>query len=161
MKKLFFGLVAVLGMALMFTACHKNVTPEFKFQLEVKGLVNDSATKITSDFAGNVTNEVESLVVNEAEVLTLDAPEAKKANEWVESYVSDIVTKNYSSNAKYSIHIKGYVKETLTGLVFSIDKTFTNLPETTEEVATEEVIEDTADTVAAISEDTVVVDSLK
>lgn len=156
MKKLFFGLVAVLGMALMFTACHKNVTPEFKFQLEVKGLVNDSATKITSDFAGNVTNEVESLVTNDAEVLTLDAPEAVKANEWIESYVSDVVSKNYGSSAKYSIHIKGYVKETLTGLVFSIDKTFTNLPEIVEEAATDdkEVIEDTA-VIAELEEETV------
>ena len=61
-----------------------------------------------------------ALASNDAKVVEA----AKRVDDWLnkEVYVSDFT-------GHYDIYVKGYVKETLTGLKFEIDRHFTNLSE--------------------------------
>ena len=73
-------------------------------------------------------------VVAENEVLPLDkslgvkdakvSDAAKRVNEWLESAIH--VTE---AEGNYDIYVNGYVKETLTGITFAIDRHFTNKEE--------------------------------
>ena len=67
--------------------------------------------------AVNTLSLEEALVSNDAKV----AKAANDVNNWLESaiHVTD-------AEGNYDIYVKGYVKETLTGLTFSVDKHFTN-----------------------------------
>ncbi len=125
MKKVLFNLVAILGMAIMFTSCEKT---DFKFQFAVDGFVNDTeATGITSEFQANVGNETVFEFANSADsVYTLDAPEAEKASQWVDDYTHEFLKNNFSNSCKYSVHIKGYVTESYTGMIFAVDRVITN-----------------------------------
>ena len=53
---------------------------------------------------------------------TADA--AKKVDDWLNNSIN--VT---AAGGTYDLYIKGYVKETATGLTFEIDRHFTNIPE--------------------------------
>lgn len=71
-------------------------------------------------------NEVNSFIplssaLNSKDVQTLEA--AKKVDEWLNNSIT--VT---SAGGTYDIYVKGYVKETMTGLTFAIDRHFTNIP---------------------------------
>ena len=61
----------------------------------------------------------ESLEANDAKV----AKAANDVNGWLESAIR--VT---DAEGEYDIYVKGYVRETLTGLTFSVDKHFTSKP---------------------------------
>lgn len=134
MKK-FITICCVLFLVLAaFTSC-KDVKPEFKFQLELKGDVADATTAIKGDFAVNVTNEIindfnATYVLTDAntEILSIAEPKGTQANEWLENYVQENVINEFSATTDYYIAVKGYVHETLTGLTFSVDKVFTNRP---------------------------------
>ena len=134
MKK-FITICCVLFLSLAaFTSC-KDVKPEFKFQLELKGDVADATTAIKGDFAVNVTNEIindfnATYVLTDAntEILSIAEPRGVQANEWLENYVQENVINEFSATTDYYIAVKGYVHETLTGLTFSVDKVFTNRP---------------------------------
>lgn len=134
MKK-FITICCVLFLVLAaFTSC-KDVKPEFKFQLELKGDVADATTAIKGDFAVNVTNEIindfnATYVLTDAntEILSIAEPKGVQANEWLENYVQENVINEFSATTDYYIAVKGYVHETLTGLTFSVDKVFTNRP---------------------------------
>ena len=134
MKK-FITICCALFLALeAFTSC-KDVKPEFKFQLELKGDVADATTAIKGDFAVNVTNEIindfnATYVPTDAntEILSIAEPKGVQANEWLENYVQENVINEFSTTTDYYIAVKGYVHETLTGLTFSVDKVFTNRP---------------------------------
>ena len=62
----------------------------------------------------------EALASNDADV----AKAAAQVDEWLNS---EIKVGDFTGH--YDIYIKGYVKETLTGLNFEIDRRITNLPE--------------------------------
>ena len=134
MKK-FITICCVLFLVLAaFTSC-KDVKPEFKFQLELKGDVADATTAIKGDFAVNVTNEIINdfnatyvLTDENTEILSIAEPKGTQANEWLENYVQENVINEFSATTDYYIAVKGYVHETLTGLTFSVDKVFTNRP---------------------------------
>ena len=72
-----------------------------------------------------VTNDVKSLdsALATKDVQVLSA--ANYVNAWLDS-----VIKITEADGNYDIYVKGYVKETLTGITFSVDKHFTN-PELT------------------------------
>lgn len=62
----------------------------------------------------------EALACKDAKML--DA--AERVNSWVDAFI-----KINSFEGNYDIYVKGYVKETKTGFVFSIDRHFTNVEE--------------------------------
>ena len=134
MKKFITICCALFLVLTAFTSC-KDVKPEFKFQLELKGDVADATTAIKGDFAVNVTNEIindfnATYVLTDAntEILSIAEPKGVQANEWLENYVQENVINEFSATTDYYIAVKGYVHETLTGLTFSVDKVFTNRP---------------------------------
>lgn len=134
MKKFITICCALFLVLTAFTSC-KDVKPEFKFQLELKGDVADATTAIKGDFAVNVTNEIindfnATYVLTDAntEILSIAEPKGAQANEWLENYVQENVINEFSATTDYYIAVKGYVHETLTGLTFSVDKVFTNRP---------------------------------
>ena len=126
MKKILLFLVMALTLTAI-TSC-KDVKPEFKFQLALDGDVADSVTAIHSDFNVNVCNNaVVFQAMNEAtEVLSIAAPEGNDANNWLDNYIQTNVIQEFPNSTEYVVNVKGYVHETLTGMTFSVDKTFTN-----------------------------------
>ena len=55
------------------------------------------------------------------DVRTVDA--ATKVNDWLDNSITFT-----SAGGTYDIYVKGYVRETATGLTFAIDRHFTNIP---------------------------------
>ena len=49
-----------------------------------------------------------------------------EANAWLDSYIQSNVLNNFNDATVYDIYVKGYVKEVNSGLLFSVDKRFTN-----------------------------------
>lgn len=68
----------------------------------------------------NVYKLDEALKMNDIEVVNA----ASRANEWLEESI-----KVTSFTGHYLVHIEGYIMETLTGLKFEVDRTFSNYPE--------------------------------
>ena len=130
MKKFVFFLS--LALACMLVSSCKDVKPDFRFQLNLSGDVADSATSITGDFVVNVSNDANKVLaaVNEAksetEFTSIAAPEGVKANDWLDKYIQDNVISEFSAGTEYTVHVKGYVHESVSGIIFSVDKTFTN-----------------------------------
>jgi len=114
-------------MLLSLSSC-KDVKPEFSFELNLKG---DVEAVVSGDFDVNVCNvQADSLQLqaffNADQALALSAPEGENANAWLDKYIENNVLKYLEPNAVYDIYIKGYIKEKLTGLNFSVDKRITN-----------------------------------
>lgn len=114
-------------MLLSLSSC-KDVKPEFSFELNLKG---DVQAVVSGDFDVNVCNvQTDSLQLqaffNADQALALSAPEGENANAWLDKYIENNVLKYLEPNAVYDIYIKGYIKEKLTGLNFSVDKRITN-----------------------------------
>ena len=127
MKKILFAIVMASLMMLAFTSC-KDVKPEFKFQLALVGDVADSATCIAGDFDINVCNnaDVFATINDTDEIVSIVAPEGAEANRWLENYIEENVINEFYSTTEYSVSVKGFVHEVNTGMIFSVDKTFTN-----------------------------------
>lgn len=70
--------------------------------------------------ANNVVSLEQALVSKYARI----ADTAKKVDDWLNSSIN--VT---AAGGTYDLYVKGYVKETATGLTFEIDRHFTNIPE--------------------------------
>ena len=119
-----------VALALLLMPSCKDVRPEFKFQMELTGDVSDSVSNLKGDFIVNVTNDGTNFfkVINESdfETMSIAEPEGFKANSWLDNYIQENVIDNFSATTEYLIHIKGYVQEEKSGIVFSVDKTFTN-----------------------------------
>lgn len=126
MNKIVLFLVMALITMIAITSC-KDVKPEFKFQLEIDGEAADSATAIQGDFNVNAcNNDVAFIDMNETNVLSIAAPEGNDANDWLDNYIQTNVISEFPNSTEYVINVKGYVYDTLTGMMFSADKTFTN-----------------------------------
>ncbi len=104
-----------------FVNGHFDVDGAAKFDFDWTNV--DKMTKFDSD---KVYNLGDALVSNDAKV----AKAAADVDAWLNSEigVSDFV-------GHYDLYIKGYVKETLTGLKFEVDRRITNLPEVPEVVS--------------------------
>lgn len=122
--------LAAALMLLCFSSC-KDVKPEFKFSPNLTGEVQNAPTAVAGDFAVNVANEqaVFFSLENAGEVLSIEAPQGNDANNWLDSYVEANVLSYFDSQTGYDIYVKGYVKESVTGLMLTVDKRFTNKTE--------------------------------
>ena len=131
MKKFFSAIFAVISLLLGVCSC-KSVKPEFHFDLSITGDVHDAPTSIDGDFAVNVCNDntiIEAVNLKNAPVKSIPEQEGVAANSWLDDYIKKNVLSYFSANTTYDVYVKGYVKETLTGLTFSVDKRFTNKSE--------------------------------
>lgn len=126
MRKILLFLVMALTLTAI-TSC-KDVKPRFKFQLALNGEVADSVTAVQGDFDVNVCNNVVvfQTINDTTEVLSIASPEGNDANNWLDNYIQTNVVSEFANSTEYVINVKGYVYETLTGITFSVDKTFTN-----------------------------------
>lgn len=126
MRKILLFLVMALTLTAI-TSC-KDVKPRFKFQLALNGEVSDSVTAVQGDFDVNVCNNVVvfQTINDTTEVLSIASPEGNDANNWLDNYIQTNVISEFANSTEYVINVKGYVYETLTGITFSVDKTFTN-----------------------------------
>ena len=126
MRKILLFLVMALTLTAI-TSC-KDVKPKFKFQLALNGEVADSVTAVQGDFDVNVCNNVVvfQTINDTTEVLSIASPEGNDANNWLDNYIQTNVISEFANSTEYVINVKGYVYETLTGITFSVDKTFTN-----------------------------------
>ena len=126
MRKILLFLVMALTLTAI-TSC-KDVKPRFKFQLALNGEVEDSVTAFQGDFDVNVCNNVVvfQTINDTTEVLSIASPEGNDANNWLDNYIQTNVISEFANSTEYVINVKGYVYETLTGITFSVDKTFTN-----------------------------------
>ena len=126
MRKILLFLVIALTLTAI-TSC-KDVKPRFKFQLALNGEVADSVTAVQGDFDVNVCNNVVvfQTINDTTEVLSIASPEGNDANNWLDNYIQTNVISEFANSTEYVINVNGYVYETLTGITFSVDKTFTN-----------------------------------
>ena len=126
MRKILLFLVMALTLTAI-TSC-KDVKPRFKFQLALNGEVADSVTAVQGDFDVNVCNNVVvfQTINDTTEVLSIASPEGNDANNWLDNYIQTNVIQEFPNSTEYVVNVKGYVHETLTGMTFSVDKTFTN-----------------------------------
>ena len=126
MRKILLFLVMALTL-IAITSC-KDVKPRFKFQLALNGEVADSVTAVQGDFDVNVCNNVVvfQTINDTTEVLSIASPEGNDANNWLDNYIQTNVISEFANSTEYVINVRGYVYETLTGITFSVDKTFTN-----------------------------------
>ena len=126
MRKILLFLVMTLTLTAI-TSC-KDVKPRFKFQLALNGEVADSVTAVQGDFDVNVCNNVVvfQTINDTTEVLSIASHEGNDANNWLDNYIQTNVISEFANSTEYVINVKGYVYETLTGITFSVDKTFTN-----------------------------------
>ena len=126
MRKILLFLVMALTLTAI-TSC-KDVKPRFKFQLALNGEVADSVTAVQGDFDVNVCNNVVvfQTINDTTEVLSIASHEGNDANSWLDNYIQTNVISEFANSTEYVINVKGYVYETLTGITFSVDKTFTN-----------------------------------
>ena len=126
MRKILLFLVMALTLTAI-TSC-KDVKPRFKFQLALNGEVADSVTAVQGDFDVNVCNNVVvfQTINDTTEVISIASPEGNDANNWLDNYIQTNVISEFANSTEYVINVKGYVYETLTGITFSVDKTFTN-----------------------------------
>ena len=126
MRKILLFLVMTLTLTAI-TSC-KDVKPRFKFQLALNGEVADSVTAVQGDFDVNVCNNVVvfQTINDTTEVLSIASHEGNDANNWLDNYIQTNIISEFANSTEYVINVKGYVYETLTGITFSVDKTFTN-----------------------------------
>ena len=126
MRKILLFLVMALTLTAIISC--KDVKPRFKFQLALNGEVADSVTAVQGDFDVNVCNNVVvfQTINDTTEVLSIASPEGNDANNWLDNYIQTNVISEFANSTEYVINVKGYVYETLTGITFSVDKTFTN-----------------------------------
>lgn len=143
MKKILFLLVAMLGIA----SCSSCVNGDGQFGIEYafqsEGKTDGSFTLqvVSADFSVNGDAEYafnlsskDVAVAAVRGVRSLDqALGAKGGREYkaakkVEGWLDEAV-KVTAFEGHYDIYVRGYVKETLTGLTFSVDRHFSNYPE--------------------------------
>ena len=126
--KNFLKILPVLACLLVGAVACNNMKPEFKFSLKLSGDVSNAPTAIAGDFSVNVLNDqVNVFQLNDASLLySIEAPEGVEAEAWLDSYIQSNVLNNFNDATVYDIYVKGYVKEVYTGLLFSVDKRFTN-----------------------------------
>ena len=126
MKK--FCLLAIMVLGVLFaTSCKES--PEFRFQLNLTGIVTNAPTEIAADFSINAANEAVSYFSLEQNAPVLAIESDIKANDWLNQYINDNVIANLEPETIYDFYVKGYVKEKVSGVQFSVDRRFTNKQE--------------------------------
>lgn len=140
MKKLFFILAIVIGM-MTVASCQCSKDSEFGVEYsinstgETDGSVElafvDGDIKVSGDanYSANWSNTIFAPrngipTLEEGLICTYDKDSLSAALYLDEWFANNFEIVDYSGT--YDIYIKGYVKETLTGFTFSIDRHFTN-----------------------------------
>ena len=109
-----------------FSSC-KDTKPEFAFDLQFDGQTEVVEQLINGTFSVNVTNEQVPALKYAKNLESIESPEGKDALNWLNNYVDkNVVSEFEQAKAIYVIHVKGFVYEKLTGITFSVDKTYTN-----------------------------------
>lgn len=131
MKKFLFAAFAAISLILCMASC-ENVKPEFKFDLSLTGDVSNAPTAIMGNFDVTVCNDAVVFMdvkSSNAPVKSILEQEGLKANSWLDEYIQKNVISYFAEPTVYDVLVKGYVKESTTGLIFSVDKRFTNKSE--------------------------------
>ena len=147
MRKFITIILAAVAM-LSVASCNSCKKEDVKFGIEYSLSVNgstDGAVDVTfatgyfnidgaSKFDFAWTNAEKKADLENATIYDLDSAltandatiseAASRANDWLEENVK---VKDFAGH--YDIYIKGYIKETFTGLMFDVDRRITNLPE--------------------------------
>jgi hypothetical protein len=125
MKK-FLYLLTLAFSFVAFSAC-KDTKPEFTFDLQFEGQTEVVEQHINGSFDVNVTNEHVLALKSTQNLKSIEGSEGADALKWLNNYVDkNVVSEFEQAKAIYTIHVKGYVYEKLTGITFSVDKTYTN-----------------------------------
>lgn len=124
------------------TSCSNGVQFGIEYSLQSDGMANGNVA-LTFDggsfdlngdasYALNWQNTIKlSDVMNAPNLDTAKAakdPTTAATAEKVDSWLEDNFRVS-SAGGTYDIYIKGYIKETATGLTFQVDKHFTNIPQ--------------------------------
>lgn len=130
MKKFLTLALAVALILPMLSSC-KDVKPEFKFDLNLTGVVQNAPTAIAGDFTVAVTNAQADVFVIENGAELNDIVVDKEANDWLDNYILANVIEEINDDPAtiYDITVKGFVREVVSGVCFTVDKRFTNKPE--------------------------------
>lgn len=128
MRKILCLFTLLLGISLGFTSC-KNTKSDVKFNLAVIGVVDNTPTNIHFDFESNVTNVPMTFMAVRSEAVTENPTEEQvnDAYQWLQDYVKVNIIDEMPAETQYSISIKGYVHESVSGVTVAVDKVFSNI----------------------------------
>lgn len=132
--------ILMIGATASCTSCNKDVNWGIEYSLQSDGMANGNVVltfdggSFTLDGQANYIFEWHNTVFLNATKASLPLDtglESEDANtvtaaQKVESWLNDSITV-MSAGGTYDIYVKGYVKETATGITFAIDRHFTNM----------------------------------
>lgn len=125
MKKFLYSLMFAL-VVVAFSSC-KGTKPEFTFDLQFEGQTEVVDQHLNGSFDINVTNEHVLVLKSTQNLKSIEGSDGANALKWLNNYVDkNVINEFKQTKALYTIHVKGYVYEKLTGVVFSVDKTYSN-----------------------------------
>lgn len=115
---------SVIICILFNTSCSTN-SANFKFNLTVKGNIENPSAPFVGTFDTNIANDV--INVNDVDIVyTLESPEASNVSKWLNKQVKRVFLRKLNANTLYEISALGYVEEKSTGIKVSINKVWTN-----------------------------------
>ena len=132
--------ILMIGATASCTSCNKDVNWGIEYSLQSDGMANGNVVltfdggSFTLDGQANYIFEWHNTVFLNATRASLPLDEGLEAEDAdtvaaaqkVESWLNDFITVT-SAGGTYDIYVKGYVKETATGITFAIDRHFTNM----------------------------------
>lgn len=115
---------SVIICTLFSTSCSTN-SANFKFNLTVKGNIENPNAPFVGTFDTNIANDI--INVNDVDIVyTLESPEASNVSKWLNKQVKRVFLRKLNVNTLYEISALGYVEEKSTGIKVSINKVWTN-----------------------------------
>ena len=142
MRKFIFIIAAALTLvfANACTSCNNNTNFGIEYSLQSDGLAssmieiafNGGSFTMNGDanyalswnntvFLKNAEATPLESALESKNIKTVEA--AKRVNDWLNDSF-----KLVSAEGMYDIYVKGYIKEIITGIIFKVDKRFTNIP---------------------------------
>lgn len=121
MKTIKLTLIFIISIITLIS-CDK--TPTFKFDLEVRGTVDDPKTAIFAEFDNKVKNDTVAIPLNIGiPAYTHDVEAIEFVNKFMDKYVYNVIDTNKTN---YDIHIDGFIEHKETGITFNVHKHLTN-----------------------------------
>jgi hypothetical protein len=125
MKKLNF--LSMLALFALFVVSCTDTKPILKFNLTVSADVEEPKTKISVNSVSEITNDRWMYFPAPDDMVLLAVTEkATEINDWVNDMIENNIIPKLPEKAIYRINVVGWVKETNTGLMIFVDKTFSN-----------------------------------
>jgi len=126
MKKLFFYLSLLLLYGAIFVSC-ADTKPNLKFNLTITADIQEPNANIWVYSVSTVTNDRFAYFPSSDETVRLSVTEQlPETNEWLENYIEKNLIAKLPDKTLYLINVVGWVKETNTGVLIHVDKTFSN-----------------------------------